>query len=79
MVRELVFYDVNIGGLRVLKSNFACGAPIWSCLVVIGIVLYIVSLSCVSGASCWSSGSRMICGRGVGAGGISGDCRSGMT
>ena len=62
----------------VLESNFACGEPIWSCIVAIAMVVYIVSLSFVIGVSCWSSGSRMICGRGVGAGGVSGDCRSGM-
>ena len=62
----------------VLKSNFACGDPIWSCIVVIAMALYRVSLSFVIGVSCWSSGSRMICGRGIGAGGVSGVYLSGM-
>ena len=45
----------------VLESNVACEAPLWSCFVVIEMVLYIVLLSCEIGASCWSSVSRMIC------------------
>ena len=58
----------------VLESNVACEASRWSCFVVIGMVLYLVSLSCEIGASCWSSCSRMICGRGFGSGDVSGDC-----
>ena len=62
----------------VLESN-SCGAPIWFCIVVIAMVLYIVLLSFVICVSRWYSSSRMICGRGVGAGGVSGDCQSDMT
>ena len=39
-------------------------------MVVIAMALYRASLSFVIVVSCWSSGSRMICGRGVGAGGV---------
>ena len=48
-------------------------------MVVIAMALYRVSLSFVIGVSCWSSGSRMICGRGVVSGGVLGDYQSGMT
>ena len=76
---------VEVGGVCVLwshcrrsVSNMCLWRTFWSCLVVIAMALYRVSLSFVLVVSCWSSGSRMICGRGVGAGFVSGVCRSGM-
>ena len=68
-----------------LSSIFACGGSFWVCMVVIVMALDRVSLTFVCNCcllvlvvSCWSSSSRMICGRGVGAGGVSGVRRSGM-
>ena len=62
----------------VLSAKFACGGLLWFCMVVIAIALYQASLSFEIAVSCWSSGSRMICGRGIEAGFVSGVCRSGM-
>ena len=54
-------------------------------MVVIAMALYRVSLPffcnwcfLVLVVSCWFSGSRIICGRGVGAGFVSGVCQAGM-
>ena len=62
-----------------LALIFACGGNFWVCLVVIAMALDLVSLVFVCNCcllvlvvSCWSSGSRMICGRGFGAVYVSG-------
>ena len=62
----------------VLSAKFACGESLWSCMDFIALALYRVSLLFVMRVSCWSSGSRMIFGSGVGAGGVSGVCWSNM-
>ena len=77
MLTWVVCVCCKVNFVVVLSAMFACGEPLWSCMVVIAVALYRVLLSFVIGVSCWSSGSQMICGRGVWAWGVSGDCRSG--
>ena len=74
MLTWVVCVCCKVNFVVVLSAKFACGEPLWSCMVVIAMALYRVSLSFVIGVSCWSSSSRMICGRGVWAGGVSGVC-----
>ena len=78
MLTWVVCVCCKVNFVVVLSAKFACGEPLWSCMVVIAMALYRVLLSFVIVVSCWSSSSRMICGREVGAEGVSGACQSGM-